>query len=170
MRLMVVDDDKNIREILKFGMGKVTVCDKVTSCPSAEEALQAFHSGEFDCMVVDYKLPGMNGIDFIKRVRRMDARVGVVLVTAVLDQKTAEEACNGLDVYSVVRKPFVLKDLTEKVAEAAELSRMSPAKVAAITADLDEQSVSYKDLGKQVRQAVAERREDTGLLKRKMVL
>lgn len=170
MRMMVVDDDKNIRNILLFGMGKVTVCNRVAACVSAEEALDVFKPGDYDCLIVDYKLPGMNGIEFIKKVRRLDGKVGIVLVTAVLDQKTAEIACEGLSVYSVIQKPFELKDISQKVSEAAELSRMPEVKERELVEAIDAQSSNYKDLGAQIRREVQARRSDTSILKRKMVL
>jgi len=158
---MVLDDDRAVRDVIAYGAGKVSVVNHVVAITDAETALKAYRPGDFDVLVVDYKLPGMNGIEFIKRIRKMDDRVGVLLVTAVLDHETATQFCDGLDVYAVVTKPFVLKDLQQKIQDAAELSRISPEKMAAIENALDAESVNIRNVGNEIK-AMCENRKKEG--------
>lgn len=160
MRVMVIDDDRSVRDLIAYGVGKVSVCNQVVAIPDAEAALENFKPGEFDCLVVDYKLPGMNGIDFIKEVRKKDEKVGIVLVTGALDQVAASHLCDGLEVYSVVQKPFNNKDLAEKIQDACELARMAPEKQAKIESALECSTVKMRDLGMQIRAQVSKRESD----------
>lgn len=163
MRIMVIDDDRSVRDIIAYGVGKVSVCNTVIGIPDAETAIKNFKPGDFDCLVVDYKLPGMNGIDLIKEIRKSDDKVGIVMVTAVLDHEKASHLCEGLDVYSVVLKPFNNKDLAEKIQDAAELGRMSPEKQAQFEDAIDCSSVRTADLGKQIRAQLQKRESDRRL-------
>lgn len=157
---MVIDDDRAVRDIIAYGVGQVSVVNRVIPMIDAEAALKAYKPGEFDVLVVDYKLPGMTGIEFIKKVRKTDGRVGIVLVTAVLDHDKAISMCEGLDVYAVVLKPFSNKDLQMKIQEAAELSRISPDKMKAIENAIEEESVNIRDIGKQIRAMCDDRKKE----------
>lgn len=165
MRVMVVDDDRAVRDVIAYGAGKVSVVNHVVGIADAETALKSFYNGAFDVLVVDYKLPGINGIEFIKRIRKIDDRVGILLVTAVLDHETATQLCEGLGVYAVVTKPFSLKDLQQKIQDAAELSRISPEKMTAIENALEAESVNIRNVGKEI-QAMCESRQKKGSTRR----
>jgi DNA-binding NtrC family response regulator len=89
-RVLIVDDNlglaENIAEILE-GEGHAT-----DIASSAEEALPKVLTRTFGVVVTDFRLPGMNGIDLIRTVRQHGMNVVAIVISAVLDERTAEAA------------------------------------------------------------------------------
>lgn len=146
-RVLILEDDANLRGMYAIrlnGMGH-----SVTPVGSAEDGLRQFKPGEFDCLLVNDRLPKMSGIDFIKRVRALDERVGIV-VTAKYNKTEVDHLCDGLGVWAVVEKSAPMIVIDEKIHEACELSHLSPEKEAAFIEGLNEESkqlnVLHKDL------------------------
>ena len=78
--------------------------------PDAETALQALNKEKFDLVVTDFKLPGMNGLEFLRAVRRANADLPVVVMTAYGTVESAVDAMKaGASDY--VLKPFSLAEL-----------------------------------------------------------
>lgn len=144
-RVMILENDPSLRGIYAIqlnGMGH-----SVTPMGSGEEALKCFKPGEFDCLLVDYRLPKMTGIDFVKRVRAVDDRVGIVISTAA-DRDAVDRMCEGLGIWSVVSKSSPVSVIEEKIHEACELSHMSPEKEAAFAEGFDSETQQLKVLSK----------------------
>jgi CheY-like chemotaxis protein len=106
--LLIVEDDpelaENLVEILD-GLGY-----RAESVPSAEEALERVLAQPFDGVITDFRLPGLNGIELIDRLRKAGAAVPVVVVSAMMDRASAQtaESAGALDVLS---KPIDLERL-----------------------------------------------------------
>jgi CheY-like chemotaxis protein len=142
-RLLVLEDDTNLRNIYAShleGEGNTVV-----ACANAEEALAKFKPGEFDAMLVDYRLPKMSGLDFVRRVRAKDEKVGVVIATAA-NLEEVDQKCEGLGVWAVIPKPSTLSRITEKIHEACELSHLSPEKEAEFVKGLEKETRGLKSL------------------------
>jgi DNA-binding NtrC family response regulator len=88
-RVLIVDDNvdlaENIAEILQMD-GHLTEV-----AASAEEALGASKAAP-DVVVTDYRLPGINGVEFLKRFRQTNARVVAVVISAYTDERTVADA------------------------------------------------------------------------------
>jgi CheY-like chemotaxis protein len=109
-KIMVVDDDplvlSTLRRLLeKKGYG-------VIAFKSAAEAVENYRSGSVDLILCDVRMPGMDGIDLIRRLRGQDAAAGtgrtpVVFVTGYADEKASAEA-ESLKADEYILKPFDL--------------------------------------------------------------
>ena len=143
--LMVLEDDATLRKTWRDVL--TTHGDTVLEAATSEEALLQLVEpvGRPDVILVDYKLPGMNGIEFIRLLRQFDTRVGILLVSGVLDSAKAEDACEGLGVYAILPKPCKVKVLLEKIAGACELAQMSTQMVRAITEDVSKAVAELND-------------------------
>jgi len=81
-RILVIEDDADIQELLRFTLEREGfVC---ISAPSAEEGLRLLRPHDMDLVVLDIMLPGMSGIDALKRMRAKSelARIPVILASA----------------------------------------------------------------------------------------
>ena len=94
------------------------VCE-VLEAPDGPTAIEAVRSGDVDVCLLDVRLPGMEGIEVLERLKRLDAGLEVVLVTAVRTVRTAVEAMK-LGAYDYLTKPFAVDDLRSVVNRALE--------------------------------------------------
>ncbi len=80
MRLLLIDDDEWVRDSLRLFF-ESEGC-QIVALETAEEGLNATMSHNFDLIIVDYRLPGMDGIEFIKHLPANQAGTLKVLITA----------------------------------------------------------------------------------------
>src|SRR5215472_18191287 len=79
-KIAVIDDEKDIADVLRRGLEQNGF--KVDSFTDPEVALHAFKPGSYDLMIVDIKMPKLNGFDLYRELRKKDASVRVVFLTA----------------------------------------------------------------------------------------
>lgn len=103
MRVLVVDDESVICDVFSYAFDKVSVT--VVPAESGEAALEAFEAGAFEAAVVDKNLPGMSGLELVRRIRAADPAIAILMMTSYSSVESAEEALN-LDVDGYVEKPF----------------------------------------------------------------
>ena len=112
MRILVVDDDRAVREALRRVL---TLADyEVTLAQDGEAALDALAQSVPDAVVLDVGLPGIDGLEVCRRVRRMGSRVPILILTA---REAVSDRIDGLDAgaddYMV--KPFDLGELKARL-------------------------------------------------------
>jgi len=114
-RLLIVDDEAVIRDGLKRVLEGESFL--VETCSSGFHAIEIMQQREFDLIITDLKMPGMNGIEVLKSVRTLQPNVPVILITGYASIDTAVEAMkNGANDY--LQKPFTPDLLLEKVQSA----------------------------------------------------
>lgn len=114
---MVVDDDACIRESIGAFL-ELTGRLKVDLFASATAALSAIinDAGHYQFVLTDFDMPGMNGIEFCRRVLAFAPGTKVLLVTG--DATIDEAQVRGLGFCGLVKKPFPLAELQAAVATA----------------------------------------------------
>jgi DNA-binding NtrC family response regulator len=114
-RLLVVDDDAAVREALLVHLNRSRY--EVSAVTSAEEALGAI--GELDpaLVITDVRMPGMDGITLVERLREHVPDVNVIVITAFEDMTTAIGAIRA-GAYDYLVKPLDLDEI-ELVLERA---------------------------------------------------
>ncbi len=80
LHILLVDDEPNIREALTEFLTTINQ-HKVVSVGSGEEALELFKPDVFDCAFLDLKMPGMDGLDLLTRIKEIDQALPVVVMT-----------------------------------------------------------------------------------------
>ncbi|HVM45890.1 MAG TPA: response regulator [Candidatus Thermoplasmatota archaeon] len=105
-RILVVEDEEDIRELLAELLGSSLENVTVESRPDAQAALRAIAQTPPDLIVTDYKMPGMNGLDFLMHVRLQQPNIPAVLITAFPDLDIAIRAINEARVQSFLQKPI----------------------------------------------------------------
>src|ERR1035437_4145813 len=106
--ILIVEDEAKMRRLLELNLGE----DGFTtlSAGDAESGLKLLRENSVDLVVTDLKLPGMNGLEFLQTIKRTNATIPVVVMTAYGTVETAVEAMKaGASDY--VLKPFSLEEM-----------------------------------------------------------
>lgn len=97
---------------------------KIYAAASGADALELFDSHKFDLVVTDYKMPRMNGIELIAKLREQSPHLPVVLISGFVDSLGLSEASTGADV--VIQKSA--NEVAHLVRSVNRLLRRAPAK------------------------------------------
>ncbi len=108
-RILIVDDEEIVRESLGGWLEK----DGYTlgSAPDGLSALKAVEDGDWSILVVDLKMPGIDGLEVLKRVKEKHAEIAIVIMTAFATVDTAVRAMK-LGAYDYIVKPFDPEELS----------------------------------------------------------
>lgn len=115
-RLLVVDDDPDIVQVLKMGLVKNGFMVETFTNP--QEALQGFKSdAKSYCLVLsDIRMPSMSGIQLSKKVKATNPNVKVILMTAFeIRDNEFSKVFPSTQVDGFVQKPIGIKELTDKI-------------------------------------------------------
>ncbi|MBI3665670.1 MAG: sigma-54-dependent Fis family transcriptional regulator [Acidobacteria bacterium] len=117
-RLLVVEDEASLLRVLEVQLS--TAGFHIEKAVSAEEALPVLDRGGLDAVLTDLKLPGMEGLELLARIRHADPALPVIIMTAYGTVETAVQAMKaGASDY--VLKPFSLDDLVMTINKALEV-------------------------------------------------
>ncbi|HEX37825.1 MAG TPA: sigma-54-dependent Fis family transcriptional regulator [Candidatus Cloacimonetes bacterium] len=117
MKILVVDDEKNIRKILTDILEDEGYT--VLSATSGEEGLQILEQDNIDLMLLDVKLPGMDGIEILKQVRKDFPNLDVIMISGHSTIKTAVQAVQ-MGAYNFLEKPLSLHKIIVSARNIAD--------------------------------------------------
>ena len=120
-QILVVDDDPEWHEILALLFSRKGW--KTETALSGERALTRLAVGGIDVVVCDLSMPGMSGLEVLRRVRTMNAQIPFIMMTGVGTIESAVEAVQ-LGAYSYLTKPVNNAELASLVQRAAEHARV----------------------------------------------
>ncbi len=120
-RILIVDDEFSIRDSLYnwFRLDGYAV----TAVENATEALKALQETAFDVVLLDIKMPGMDGMELQEHIRRIDPRIAVIMITAFAAVDTAVRALKQ-GAFDYVTKPIDPDELSHLVQRALEQRRL----------------------------------------------
>jgi CheY-like chemotaxis protein len=104
-RILLVDDQRDVTRFLRAALETLGRDDTIVEVRSGEEAFLEIGRGGADLLVVDVKLPGMSGIEVVRRLRRVNSKAAVILISGAMDARMESEAAN-LGVLAFMRKPL----------------------------------------------------------------
>lgn len=125
--LLVAEDDPHIREGLIAALESEGY--RVTAARDGAEALAQFAGARFDLVLLDVMMPEISGFDVCRRIRRQDAAMPIIMLTAKseeIDKVVGLEL--GADDY--MTKPFGVRELLARIAAVRRRARSSPAPAA----------------------------------------
>jgi two-component system response regulator AtoC len=117
LSLLIVDDDEAMRDTLSDVLKKKGY--EVSVASSGNDALLAIRKNIVDLIVLDMRLPDLDGIEVLKRVKEFDTEILVIMMTAYSDVQTAVSAMKS-GAYHYINKPFELEELKLLIEKGLE--------------------------------------------------
>ncbi len=111
-KILLAEDHADLRRFVERGLKKAGY--SVVSCPDGDAAYEMLKEDVFDLLLTDIKMPGIDGIELVRRAQKIDPDLIVMFITGfaavALDpaNKTPKDA-------KILSKPFHLKDLVSEV-------------------------------------------------------
>jgi DNA-binding NtrC family response regulator len=117
IKILLVDDEEDFVEMLSLRLEAVG--EEVTPAHSGKECLQVLEQRDVDVVILDVKMPGMDGIETLQEIKRRFPLVEVILMTG---HGTVESAIEGqaLGAFDYLLKPADFNELVEKLEAARE--------------------------------------------------
>jgi excisionase family DNA binding protein len=114
-RILVVDDESSIRDLLAKTLSLSDY--DVDTAPDGRAALERLRMYVYDLLIVDLKMPGIDGLTVIREAKRLKADIPVIVITGFSTESAAIEALN-LGVTSYLTKPFRVPQVLAAAAKA----------------------------------------------------
>ena len=125
-RMLLIDDDVWIRDSLRLFF-EAEGC-VLFALETAEEGIEALNEQCYDIIISDYRLPGMDGLAFLKQVKKMQPRAVKILITAYGNKEVVSEA-RKIGIEDFIEKPFTNKSIEEslfRLIEKGEVKNEEP--------------------------------------------
>jgi len=120
-RILVIDDEIFVRELLEEYFGRLGY--DVTTAESGDVGIDAVQSNGFGVALVDLKMPGKDGIETLREIRRLDSLCLIIIMTGYPTIDSSIEALRA-GAYDYIIKPFKLGELREVVERAVKEYRL----------------------------------------------
>lgn len=116
--VLVVDDDDDILASLSEHLRLSLEGVEVLTARSGDEALRVLKDASVDLALVDYQMPGMDGLELLRHIRTSHPNVKRLMLTGKQDLRLAQEAVNAQHVHSFLTKPAEPDTILRQVASA----------------------------------------------------
>ena len=120
-RVLVVDDEKSMRDLLSITLEKEGY--DVLTAAGGEAAIEALRRDATDAVITDLRMPKVDGLQVLRAAKEISPDVAVIVITAVASTETAVEAMK-LGAYDYITKPFKLDEVSLIVRNALERKRL----------------------------------------------
>jgi DNA-binding NtrC family response regulator len=121
IKILVADDDKNLRKVL---VSELSTEDwGVTDRENGAKALELLEKEEYDVLLLDLNMPGLSGMDVLKKIGSLQIPVEIIVLTAHGTVTTAVEAMK-LGAYDFLTKPFKMEELRAIIDKAYEKKKL----------------------------------------------
>ncbi len=119
-KILLIDDDEGLNHFLNRFFKRKGY--EVTTCLNGLAAIETIAQTRFDLILLDYKIPGLNGLETLKEIKAAQVKTPVIIMTAYGTTDTAIEAMKR-GAYDYLNKPFEREELSRVAGEALELNR-----------------------------------------------
>ena len=113
-RILIVDDQREVSRLLQSALVTLEQDLEIVEMPSGEEAILDATLNKVDLLVADYRLPGISGLQLMKKIRSHHPSAKVILITGMADPKVRQEVAQaGADAFFI--KPISIADFLDSV-------------------------------------------------------
>jgi len=156
-RILIVDDEKNIRTTLSAYLLSLGYEQEIAV--NGQEALDKLKDSKYDLVLLDIKMPVMNGIQILKEMRRLEDKTNVIMITAYGTIENAVESMK-LGAVDFISKPFTLENLKTMIDAVFSREELSESNIA-----------GFKELIEFAKKCINEKKYDKAIeyLKKAMV-
>jgi DNA-binding NtrC family response regulator len=119
-RILIVDDEPRVRGLIADSLR--TIGYEVVEAGSAREAITAIGQAPTDVILLDIRMPEVDGVEALRRIKAIAPTVPVVMITGNTDVDVASDTLH-MGAFDYLRKPFDLDHLRSVVAAAVVLRR-----------------------------------------------
>jgi DNA-binding NtrC family response regulator len=117
MRILLIEDDENVAEVLADAFSADG--HEITITHSGEEGLTHFAHDRPDAIVLDVRLPNLNGVGVLRQIRSVDPALPVIIMTGLATAGELAEI-QRLGVTEIIEKPELLKHFDDALARIAQ--------------------------------------------------
>lgn len=118
-KIMIVDDEPDFQELIKVRLEANNY--EIITASTGEEALQKFTEEKPNAIILDVLMPGLNGMEVLEKIRKVNARIPVFITTAFSSEERFKSA-NKLNATGFILKTDNLKDQLANIKEAITLA------------------------------------------------
>jgi len=166
-RLLLVDDEQNVLRALKRLLRDTNY--EIFTATNGEEGLELFIKHEIQLVISDYRMPGMNGVDFLSRIRRKAPDTIRIILSGYADASVMMEAINDGQIYKFIPKPWNDHDLLTTIISAFEKYRLQNENTR-LYYELSKKYEELTELNKTLEAKVTERTRDLETKNRALVV
>ena len=112
-KILLVDDDEWIRDSLTLYFD--TEGCHIVAVETAEEGMELLKQQNYDIILLDYKLPGIDGLTFSRKIQEIRPDAIKILITAYKNKKVVSEAMNA-GIQDLIDKPFTIKTIEDSMS------------------------------------------------------
>ena len=120
--VLLVDDQKDIVRLLHSSLQTLGHQLDLVDAPSGEEALLEASRRKIDLLVADYKLPGISGVELMRKIRARNAELKVIFISGMTERKARDEML-GAGAVAIFDKPIPMADFLDAVERSLGLVR-----------------------------------------------
>jgi DNA-binding response OmpR family regulator len=121
IHVLVVDDEPDFLKLIKRRLTKRNL--DVDTAASGEEALEFLRNGNVDVVILDVRMPGLDGIETLKEIRKRFRETSVIMLTGHGSMQSGIEGISH-GAYDYILKPFSIDDLLERIRAAFEHAQL----------------------------------------------
>lgn len=146
MKILIVEDERNLSDSIVAYLGMENyLCEQAFTYAEAKMKINVY---EYDCVLLDLMIPGGNGLDLLREIRKRRNPVGVIIVSA---KDSLDDKVKGLGIGAddYLAKPFHLAELSMRIYAVIRRKNFSASNILksnGITVNLPEKSVSVRDV------------------------
>jgi len=149
-KILIIDDEKNIRTTLRQSLKQDY---EVETAVNGEDGVAKIKENDFELVLLDMKLPGIDGMEVLKKMRKLDKQADVIMITGFANVETAVEAMK-LGAIDYLRKPFSPEEIRGLVKEVMDRRNLDLAK--------GEEASDYDEILSFAKSCINKRKFDTG--------